>query len=80
MQVTPEDGSYLHSFYDVSAFSPSGRYLAVTKVPFEDRNARYGDTADVCIIDLEAESISTVYSTKGWGFQLGANLNATFWR
>ncbi len=74
-QVTPENGSYIHSFYDVSAFSPSGRYLAVTKVPFEDRNAKYGDVADVCIIDLENETIATVYSTKGWGFQVGANLN-----
>ena len=27
------------------------------------------------MIDLENETIETVYSTKGWGFQLGANLN-----
>ncbi|MHC4122804.1 MAG: hypothetical protein ACYSSI_04460 [Planctomycetota bacterium] len=29
--VTPADGSYIHTFYDVCPFSPSHRYLAVTK-------------------------------------------------
>ena len=28
--VTSDDGFYLHTFYDVCPFSPSGRYLAVT--------------------------------------------------
>ena len=73
--VTPEDGFYIHTFYDVCPFSPNERYLAVTKLPFQDRDPLLGDIADICIIDLENETIETVYSTKGWGFQLGANLN-----
>lgn len=73
--VTPDDGYYLHTFYDVSPFSPSGKLLAVTKLPFQDRRPEFGDKADICIIDLENETIQKVYSTKGWGFQLGANLN-----
>ena len=73
--VTPNDGFYLNSFYDVCPFSPSQRYLAVTHFPFQHRQPRVGETADVCIIDLENQTIETVYSTKGWGFQLGANLN-----
>ncbi len=75
MCVTPDDGFYLQTFYDVCPFSPSGRLLAVTRFPFQDRQPEVGETADVCVIDLEAETIETVYSTKGWGFQLGANLN-----
>jgi len=74
MWVTPTDGAYLHTFYDICPFSPSQRYLAVTKFPFEDREPKLGDIADVCIIDLENETIETVYATKGWGVQLGAQL------
>ena len=73
--VTPNDGYYIHTFFDVNPFSPSQRYLAVSKLPYQDRDAKYGDKVDVCVVDLENETIETVYSTKGWGYQLGANLN-----
>lgn len=73
--VIPEDGNFIYTFFDICPFSPSGRYLAVTEFPFENREPVYGDIADVCVIDLEAETIRTVYSTKAWCFQLGAHLN-----
>ena len=73
--VTPDDGYYIQTFFDVCPFSPSQKYIAASKLPYQDRDAKYGDTTDVCVIDLENETIETVYSTKGWGFQLGANLN-----
>jgi hypothetical protein len=73
--VTPNDGYYIHTFYDICPFSPSQKYLAVNKLPHQGREAKYGDIMDVCIIDLENETIRTVYSTKGWGYQLGGNLN-----
>ena len=73
--VTPDDGFYLQTFYDVCPFSPSGRYLAVTRLPFQDRQPIPGDTADVCVVDLQSRTIETLYATKGWAFQLGANLN-----
>jgi hypothetical protein len=66
--VTPDDGFYLQTFYDVCPFSPSGRYLAVTRLPFQNRQPNLGDTADVCIVDLESRTIETVYTTKGWAF------------
>jgi len=75
--VTPNDGCYIHTFFDVCPFSPSQKLLAVNKLPYQGNEAKYGDICDVCIIDLENETIEKVYSTKGWGFQLGANLN---WR
>jgi hypothetical protein len=73
--VTPGDGFYIHTFYDVCPFSPTQRYLAVNHLPFQDHDPELGETCDVCVIDLQDETIKTVYSTKGWGFQLGANLN-----
>ncbi len=74
-QVTPDDGYYIHTFYDICPFSPSQRYLAVNRFPFQDREPKFGDLCDVCVVDLENETIETVYRTRGWAFQLGANLN-----
>lgn len=73
--VTPDDGFYIHTFFDVCPFSPTRKYLAVNRLPYQEQEITYGDTADICIVDLENETIETVYSTKGWGYQLGANLN-----
>jgi len=73
--VTPDDGFYVHTYFDVCPFSPSQRYLAVTRVPYQERVPVLGETADVCVIDLKEQTIETVYTTKSWGFQTGANLN-----
>jgi hypothetical protein len=73
-RVTPDDGSfYVFSYYDLCPWSPSQRYLAVTRLPYQDRWPKLGDPAEVCIIDLWDRTIETVYATKSWGFQLGSN-------
>ncbi len=75
MQVTPDEFSCVHTYFDVTPFSPSQRYLAVTRLPFDDRYPVLGDLAEVCVIDLHEQSIRTVYTTKCWGFQTGANVH-----
>ena len=75
-KVTPDDGNYNYTYYDIPTHSPSNRFIAVTKVPFlQDRYPEYGELADVCVVDLEKETIETVYRTKSWGFQTGALLH-----
>jgi len=73
-RVTPDDGYYIHTFYDICPWSPSQRYLACTKLPFQDREPTHSDPAIICVIDLKDQIINEVYSTTGWGFQLGANI------
>lgn len=73
-KVTPQNGSYIHTFFDICPFSPSQRYLAVTSIPFEDRVPVPGDLADICVIDLKNQAIKKIYTTQAWGMQLGANL------
>ncbi|MFC4870848.1 hypothetical protein [Negadavirga shengliensis] len=73
-KVTPDDGFYLHSFYDVCPWSPSQRYLTVTRLPYQGLKPRWGDKAGVCVIDLYEQTIETVYETKAWSFQVGANV------
>lgn len=72
--VTPEGGHFMTTFFDVDPFSPSGRYLAVTQVPFIHRIPIPGDRARVCVVDLESGECHSLYETLGWGAQLGANV------
>lgn len=71
--ITPPDAPYMHTFYDVSPFSPSGRYVVLSKLPYQYKNPPFGDEAEVCIIDLQEQTIRTVYATKAWAHQLGTN-------
>ena len=72
--VTPGNTGYIHRYYDSSPFSPSGRYLAVTRLPFEDRRPQPGDIAEIAVVDLVSGELRTVAETRGWDVQLGAQL------
>jgi len=73
--VTPDRGACIHRFFDTSPISPSGRYLAVFQLPFEDRRPEPGDSGNVCVIDLETGEDRIVAVTRGWEPQMGANVN-----
>ncbi|MCH9733302.1 MAG: hypothetical protein K0U78_01910 [Actinomycetia bacterium] len=62
------------TFFDVEPISPSGRYLAVTKVPAIWRIPYPGDVAEIWVVDLQNRTGTPVYRTRGWGAQLGANV------
>ena len=73
--VTPDRFGCIHRFFDTSPISPSGRYLAVFELPFEDRRPEPGETGNVCIVDLETGADRVVAQTCGWEPQMGANIN-----
>jgi Tol biopolymer transport system component len=70
--VTPGDTGCIHRFYDSSPFSPSGRYMALTRLPFEDRRPKPGEVAQIVVVDLATGEMRTVAETRGWDVQLGA--------
>jgi hypothetical protein len=72
--VTPGATGSIHRYYDSSPFSPSGRYFAVTRLPFEDRGPKPGEVAHIDVIDLQTGASRTVAETRGWDVQLGAQL------
>jgi hypothetical protein len=72
--VTPGEAGCIHRYYDSSPFSPSGRYLAVTRLPFEDHAPKPGDVAHIVVVDLQTGTTRTVADTRGWDVQLGAQL------
>lgn len=71
--VTPPELDVLHTFFDVGPLSPSGRYLVVLSLPFMSRIPLPGDAAQIVVVDLETETAQIVYTTRGWGVQLGAH-------
>ena len=70
--ATPRTGGCIHRFFDTSPFSPSGRYLALTRLPYEDRVPSPGDQAEVVLVDLHEGTEEVVARTSGWDTQLGA--------
>lgn len=73
--VTPNEGGCMHRFFDTSPISPTGRFLAVFRLPFENRQPLPGETGKVCVIDLKTGEERVVAETCGWEPQLGANIN-----
>jgi hypothetical protein len=73
--VTPKTDRCIHRFFDTSPISPSGRYLAVFRLPFEDRQGRPGEKGEVMIVDLETGDEKKIADTSGWEAQMGANVN-----
>ena len=85
--VTPPDVSTIHRFFDSNPFSPSGRYLGLTRMPnvfeAEKQNKAAGITkddqlrnmaAEVIVLDLITGEEKMVASTNAWGAQLGAQV------
>ena len=73
--LTPERPGCFHRFFDTSPISPSGKYLAVFQMPFEDHTPEPGDKGNVVVIDLDSGEEVHVIPTAGWEPQMGANLN-----
>ena len=72
--ITPGIRGTIHRFHDTSPFSPSGRYVAMTRLPVEDRLPEPGSVADVVLADLETGDLRIVAQTRGWDTQLGAQV------
>jgi hypothetical protein len=72
--VTPGTGRVIHRFFDTSPFSPSGRYLALLRLPYEDRVPAPGDPADVILVDLLSGEERRLTDTRAWEAQVGAHV------
>jgi hypothetical protein len=72
--VTPDLTGVIHRFFDTSPISPSGRYLALTQFPFEDRLPKPGDVATVLLVNLQTGENKVIAETRGWDTQLGAQV------
>jgi hypothetical protein len=72
--VTPSIDRVIHRFHLTSPFSPSGRYLGLTRLSREDRPPAPGESADIVLVDLKTGTQQIIAQTKGWDTQLGAQV------
>ena len=70
--VTPAIEGCFHRFFDTSPISPSGRYLALTKLPTEARLPAPDDVSEIALVDLQSGEATTVATTGCFDTQLGA--------
>ena len=72
--VTPELDRCMHRFHLSSPFSPSGRYMGLTRLPREDRPPQPGEPAEIVLVDLQTGEQKVIAETIGWDVQLGAQV------
>ncbi len=72
-RVTPKDGIFIHTFFDRSPLSPCGRYILCLRMPFQERRPKPGEKAEICLINLEKETLEVLYETTGWDVQTAAH-------
>ncbi|MHC4887347.1 MAG: TolB-like translocation protein, partial [Planctomycetota bacterium] len=72
--VTPGEGRCMHRFFNSSPFSPSGRYMALFRLPQEERDPEPGEAGSVVLVDLASGEERVVAESRGWEPQLGANV------
>jgi len=74
--VTKSNASSSIRFFDSSPFSPSNRYIAITRVSNKQENKDIiaGDTASIVVIDLSLGIEMLIDTTNGWDSQLGAQV------
>jgi len=73
VSITPPNERHMHTYYDVSPWSPSNRYFVCLRLPMEDRLPHPDEEADLCVIDLKERTIRTVCQTSAWGGQTAAH-------
>ncbi len=73
--LTPHEGRCIHRFFDTCPISPSGRYIALFRFPHEQRLNKPGEVGHIVLVDLLTGEERVVAKTRGWEFQLGANIN-----
>lgn len=72
--VTPDLDRCMHRFHLSSPFSPSGRYMGLTRLPREDRPPKPGEAAEIVLVDLQTGEQKVIAKTIGWDVQLGAQV------
>jgi hypothetical protein len=71
--ITPDMDRCISRFHLSSPVSPSGRYVALTRLSREDRQPDPGEAAEIVLVDLKQGGAKIVAKTRGWDSQMGAH-------
>ncbi len=72
--ITPGIDGCVHRFFDTSPISPSGRWVALTRLPDESRLPAPDDSAEVVLVDLHNGAAEAVAVSRCFDAQLGAGV------
>lgn len=72
--ITEALGRCTLRFFDTSPVSPSGRYIAITRLPCDSRLPKAGEPAEIILIDLLSGQTKAVALSYCWDAQLGAQV------
>lgn len=64
----------IHRFFDTSPISPSGKFIGLFRMPYENKSPQPGDAGEVILVDLKTGKERVVAQSRGWEVQLGANV------
>jgi hypothetical protein len=64
----------IHRFHDTSPLSPSGKFLALFRVPLESRYPKPGDWGEVILVEITTLKERVLAKSFGWELQVGANV------
>jgi hypothetical protein len=67
-------GKVIQRFFDTSPISPSGKYIALFRLPSEAQKPLPGQPGDVLLIDLKTGKEKIIARSCGWEMQLGASV------
>lgn len=70
--LTPGVGRVMQHFFDKSPISPSGKWIALLRLPYENKRAEPGDAADVILVDMSSGQERKVAESRAWEHQVGA--------
>jgi len=70
--LTPHEGRVMQHFFDKSPISPSGKWIALLRLPYEDKRAELGDAAEVILIDMKTGEERKAAESRAWEHQVGA--------
>lgn len=77
--VTDSDASTIHRFFDSSPFSPSGRYLALLRIPKAEKVRDIErEMAEIVVYDLRLgpSSMKVIARTSAWDTQVSCRLQS----
>jgi len=63
---------FASAYYHIRSWDASGRYLLCLRTEIANKNPELGDTASVCIIDVQNGQVREIATTSAWNFQQGA--------
>ncbi len=63
---------FASAYYHIRSWDSSGRHLLCLRTDITDRNPEVGDTASLCIIDVQSGQVREIARTCAWNFQQGA--------